>query len=109
MEISIEISAIRFRPFLIRLLAQKSQKPRVIAGAAELDCVQSGDPEKFQKFVVGLNTGIVAHGRDHTADITGDSGSAEVLQHGNPLVALLHIEIAEIFVTNDGLTDAHFP
>ena len=106
MEISIEISAIRFRPFLIRLLAQKSQKPRVIAGAAELYRVQFGDPEKIQKFVVSLNAGIVAHRRHHTADIAGDSGSTEVFQHGYPLVAFLHIEIAQIFVANNRVTDA---
>ena len=93
-------------PFLSGILAQFCQKPVIVPGIPVLDRIKSADFIEFHEFVIGLDLGIVAHGRQNSANIGGDPGGTEVAQHTDPLVALLDVKFAHIFETLDGIPDA---
>ena len=83
------------------------QQLGVIAGTAELDGVEFGYFIKINEFVIGLDPGLVGLGRQDPLDVAGDPGRVKISQHADPLVALLDIEIAQIFIAEDGVGNAH--
>ena len=105
-EVGPEGAPLVFRPGVAHFLVQMAQKLGVVAGAAELDAVDPGVLVKVQKFVVGPNPGFVGHGGHDPADIAGNPGSVVVAQHADPLVALLNIEIAQVFIAQNGVGNA---
>jgi len=78
----------------------------VIAGSAELDLVQRRGFIKIQKFVICFDPGIVRKGRYDPAHQRRNPGRAEVAQDADPLVALLHVKIPQIFIADNGVADA---
>ena len=105
-EAGVEGAPLLLRPGLAHFLTQMAQELGIVSGSPELHGVQPGTLEKFQKFIVGLDPGLLALGRQNPLHIAGNPGCAEVPQHTDPLVALLHIEIAQIFKALDGIGDA---
>ena len=101
-----ECAALCFRPDIVLFLAQQSQKLGVIAGAAELYRIQAGNFIKAQKLVISLDAGLFAALRQDSRDDGGNAGGTVITQHADALVALFHIEVAQIFITGDGITDA---
>ena len=104
-EIGVEGAALRILPDLAGFLAQGGKQCLVIAGAAELDGIEFGVFVELHKFVVCPDPGIVRERRDDADDIAGDTGGAEVIQHGDTLVALHHVELTQVLKTLDGVLD----
>ena len=96
-------------PFYIRLLAQQGQELSVILGPAELDGVDARYLEEVQKLIIGLDSGLLGLHRQHPLDHRGNPGRAKIAQHAHPLVALLDIEIAQVFIAGNGVPDALGP
>ena len=104
-EIGVEGAALRILPDFAGFLAQEGQEGLVIAGAAELDGIEFGVFVELHKFVVSTDPGIVRERRDDADDIAGNTGGAEVIQHGDTLIALHHVELAQILKTLNGVLD----
>ena len=93
-------------PFHIRLLAQQGQELSVILGPPEIDGVEARCLEEVQKFIIGLDPGLLGLHRQYPLDYCGNPGRAEIAQHTHPLVALLDIEITQVFIAGNGVADA---
>ena len=106
MEIGVEGAPFRFLPDFVAFLPQMRQKPGIIPGMAELDAVQVGGLVKVHKFIVRLNPRLICQGRHNPLDGAGNPGGAKVPQDADPLVALLNVEIPQIFVAQNGVGDA---
>ena len=104
-EIGVEGAALRILPDLAGFLAQECKQCLVIAGAAELDGIELGVFVEFHEFIVCPDPGLVREGRDDADDIAGNTGGAEVVQHGDTLIALHHVELAQVLKTLDGVLD----
>ena len=105
--VSIEGPPFILGPDMIRLHFQISQEFRVVTGATELQGIDFGIFVEFQEFKISLDSGIITLGGDHTLDIAGDPGRAEIPQNADALIALLDIEIAQVLIADNGITDAH--
>ena len=92
-------------PLLAKVLAQGGQQLLVAAGCGIARLVQTGAFVIFQKFAVGSGflRAFLGHDPPH---LGGDAGRTEGTQNADALVALLHIEIAQILVAQRRLTDA---
>ena len=108
-EVGVEGTPLVLGPYLVPLLAQVAQKLGVVPRTAELDGVQMGYLVKVQKFVVGPDSGILRGSGHDPAHLSGNPGSTEAAQDADPLVPLLDVEIAQVFVARNGVGDAGFP
>ena len=106
MIVGVESPAVILGPYFVGFLAQAQQQLGVVTGAAELHCIEPGNFVEIHEFVVGLDPGILGQRRHDPGYIAGNPGGTEVAQHADPLVALLNIEIAQVFKADNGFGDA---
>ena len=106
LKIGVEGALFRIRPGFAGLFPQVGQQFGIVPGAAELNGIKLGGLVEIQKFIVSPDPGLVGLGRKDTADVAGDPGRAEMPQDADPFVALLHIEITQVFKADDGVGDA---
>ena len=105
-ETGAELPAVLLRPVLIRGEAHAVGQLGKVAGLGEHDIVDLGVTVELQKLVVGNHPGIVALFRQDTVKAGVDTGCTVVFQHAQALVAFLHVEVAQIFVADQGIADA---
>ena len=104
--IGAEGAALLLRPGLSHTLPQGRQELGVIAGAAELNVIQLRSLVEVQKFIIGPDPGLISQGRHDPPHIARNPGRTKMAQHTDPLVALLNVEIAQIFEAGNGIPDA---
>ena len=64
--------------------------------------------KELQKFQIGFVPGLLAGFGADPVDDAGDPGGLEMLQDADPLVALLNIKIAKIFIANNRRANTTF-
>ena len=100
------LGAVFLAPNFIGLLAEDFLQPGKAAGLRKLQQIGFGDGKILHKFVVSLNFRVIAVRRQDAGDHAGYTACAEIFQHTDALVALLHIKTPQIFITADGVADA---
>ena len=106
LEIGPESADFRLSPGLSGGDSHRPGQLCIAAGFGKLGHIQPCQFVEFQKFRIGLQPGRIPFLRHHPVDDAGNPGRAEVFQHADPLIALLHIEVAQIFIAYDGFPDA---
>ncbi len=94
---------------MVGLIAQGGLELHKAAGAAEIDPVEPRHLVGSHEVVVGLDRRVLRPEGDDPDDIAGDSGGVVALEDADPLVALLDVEPAQVFIAADGVADALVP
>ena len=105
-EAGAEAAAVLLRPILVRRKAHAGGQLGKVTGLGEHDIVELGMTVEVQKLVVSHDLRVVAELGQNAVEHGVDAGSAIVFQYAQPLVALLDIEVAQIFIADQGITDA---
>ena len=96
------------RPALARRLAHQRLQLGIAARFAEVHIVDFGQPVEVQELIIDAVFQAVVSLRDQPGDRARDLDRAVILEHRDPLVALLHIEPVHELKGNDGRVDALF-
>ena len=88
------------------LFPQQGIQDRVIPRFSELQLVPARGAEKIQKLQIGRRARAVRVHGQHAFDGRRDPDRAEISQDADALVALLDVEIAQVFIALYGLPDS---
>ena len=103
-----KVQPVVLRPCLAAGLAHQRLQLAVAAQLGEMHIVHLGQLIEIQKLVVDLIFQILGAGGDEPGDRARDLDGAVILEHRDPLVALLHIEPVHVLKGDDGGMDALF-
>ena len=101
-----DVGAVVVAPFFAGGLAQRFLQAGKAALLGEGQRIQAAQRVIFHKFIVQADLLVVAVLRHHAGDGGRNGVRLEIFQHADALVALLHIEAAEVFKAADGVADA---
>ena len=93
-------------PDVVRLKTQGSLELGKAPQLAEADLIQAGEGKGVQKLIVNLDGLVLGIGGNHPGDKGVDGRGAVALEDADPLVALLDVKPAHVFVAADGVPDA---
>ena len=103
-----KVQPVILRPCLAAGLAHQRLQLAVAAQLGEMHIVHLGQLIEIQELVVDLIFQILGAGGDEPGDRARDLDGAVILEHRDPLVALLHIEPVHVLKGDDGSMDALF-
>ena len=103
-----KVQPVILRPCLAAGLAHQRLQFVIAAQLGKMHIVHLGQLIEIQKLVVDLIFQILGAGGDKPGDRARDLDGAVILEHRDPLVALLHIEPVHILKGDDGGLDALF-
>ena len=109
MEVCPETAALLLCPYPISRIINGAQQLGIASGHGKTHIVQTGQLIKFQKFRVSLRSGSIRLGGHNAFHIGSDAGRTKIPQHADPLITLLHIEIAHIFIALNGILNSLCP
>ena len=89
-----------------RLVAQGGLELGEAAQLEELHLIEPRQLIELHELIVPLHSQILAFRREHADDRAGDGGGAVAFEDADALVALLHVEPAQILIALDGVADA---
>ena len=101
-----KVQPVVIRPTLAGGLADQRLQLCIAAQPGEPDIVDLAQLIKIEKLVVDLVFQRVVPGRNKPGDRARNGDRLVVFEDRHPLVALLHIELVQVFVGNDGGVDA---
>ena len=101
-----KVLALLVCPDVIRLKAERGLQLPVRAAAAEPDAIEPAETVEVHELVIEPDLLVLRPDGDDARDLPRDRRRVEALEHADALVALLHIETAEIFVAADRIADA---
>ena len=105
---SCKVQPVILRPCLAAGLAHQRLQLAIAAQLGEMHIVHLGQLIEIQKLVVDLILQLVGAGGDEPGDRARDLDGTVILEHRDPLVALLHIELVHVLKGDDGGMDALF-
>ena len=103
-----KVQPVILRPRLAAGLAHQRLQLAVAAQLGEMHIVHFGQLIEIQKLVVDLILKVISAGGDEPGDCARDLDCTVILEHRDPLVALLHIEPVHVLKGDDGGMDALF-
>ena len=103
-----KVQPVILRPCLAAGLAHQRLQFVIAAQLGKMHIVHLGQLIEIQKLVVDFIFQILGAGRDEPGDRARDLDGTVILEHRDPLVALLHIEPVHVLKGNDGGLDALF-
>ena len=93
-------------PDLLGLFAHGGLQFAVSALLQDLQLIHAAQRVKIHEVIVSTDYRVVHKFGHNPGDVGGDGRRVKVLHDADPLVALLDIEAAQIFVAADGVADA---
>ena len=105
-EVCPETAAILLRPSPVSGITNPAQQLRVVSRGGKLHIVKTRQLVKIQKFLISLISGRILFGRKDPLDITRNPGRAKMPQDTDSFIALLYIEITQIFIALNGRVDS---
>ena len=103
-----KVQPVILRPCLAAGLAHQRLQFVIAAQLGKMHIVHFGQLIEIQKLVVDLIFKVIRAGGDEPGDRARDLDSTVILEHRDPLVALLHIEPVHVLKGDDGGLDALF-
>ncbi len=91
---------------MVRLIPQGRLELGKAPRPAEIHLIHAGELVILHEIIIGQNGRVLGPGGDDPDDIGGDGGGVVALEDTDPLVALLHVEPAQVFITPDGVPDS---
>ena len=103
-----KVQPVVLRPCLAAGLAHQRLQFVIAAQLGKMHIVHLGQLIEIQKLIVDLIFKVIRAGGDEPGDRARDLDGTVILEHRDPLVALLHIKPVHILKGDDGRLDALF-